>query len=369
MRALMISVRADHGGGPRHIELLMRNLRGDIEVYVACPDDQPYLARFGVLASGRIFLIPHRKFSVTVAAKLARFVMKNGIDVIHCHGKGAGLYGRFVAALTAVPTVHTPHGVHVGSYGRLAKWLYRHYENMTSRWVGHLVYVSSEERCAARLSGLWPQVSSSVIVNGVDDVAEVDVRAWRVAARKALGLEDDVTAVVTLSRFDHQKNMCEALDIARLLPEHVFIWIGDGEQKDELERKAGECGLSNVRFLGLIDAPLSMLACGDVYLTTSLWEGMPLALLEAMSLGLPIVATRVVGHVELLDSSGGGLLYAQGNIGEAVNAIRSLSSNTALRRQMGARGGAAQRSFYSARLLGGSVAALYEKLLTAGRAA
>lgn len=362
MKVLMISARADHGGGPRHMELLIENLPSHTEVHVACPDDQPYGARFKRLVSSRISRIPHREFAFGAVVGVIRYVRKNQIQLIHCHGKGAGLYGRIVSAITGVPCVHTPHGVHVGGYGVRAKRLYRLYENLSSRWVDHLVYVSSDEQSEASLNGLWPHVDSSVIVNGVNDVPGEEVVACRLRERRSMGLDEDCLVVATVSRFDRQKNMHEALEIAKLLPECLFLWIGSGEEKNALEMEATAAGAKNVFFVGQVDSPLSLLAAADVYLSTSLWEGMPLAILEAMSVGLPIVATRVVGHRELVESSGCGVLYEQGQVMEAVEALRSFEANAALRGSVGARGRDAQRQNYSTRRQGRMIAELYMRI-------
>lgn len=363
MRVLMISVRADHGGGPRHIELLIKNLCGSYEIHVACPDDKPYAQRFYELVSGRVFGIPHRKFSLKSALSLSRYIKGNGIDLIHCHGKGAGLYGRFASALTKVALVHTPHGVHVGAYGSAARWFYRQYENLTSYWVKHFIYVSTDERIAASSNGLWPHAASSVIVNGVDDLQEGDVVDRRSKGRRLLKLDDDRLVVATMSRFDTQKNMQEAYKIAKLLPECTFLWMGDGEQKADLERLALRDGLRNVAFLGLHDDPLSILPAADVYLSTSLWEGMPLAVLEAMSVGLPVVATRVTGHSELIASAECGVLYEQGDVEQAAEALRTLASDIQRRKNMGLRGQKMQRSLYSTRRQGKATGDLYDVLV------
>src|SRR6185437_9003872 len=64
---------------------------------------------------------------------LVIYAKKQRIDVIHTHGKGAGLYGRIVSALTKKPCLHTPHGVHVSQYGVFAMWAYRLYENLSAK--------------------------------------------------------------------------------------------------------------------------------------------------------------------------------------------------------------------------------------------
>lgn len=364
MRVLMISVRSDHGGGPRHMELLMRNLSEAHEVHVACPDDPPYGRRLRELAFERAITIPHRRFRLNSALALASYVRRSGVQVIHTHGKGAALYGRFAAALTGTPCVHTPHGVHVGSYGPLTLKLYRAYENLTSRWISRLLYVSTDECLSAKEHQLWMSVPHQVIQNGVDDLSEASRVVMRSCWRRSLGIKDDTFVVVTISRFDYQKNMSEAFGIAKALPAVTFVWIGDGEERAQLELMATLAGITNIIFVGAMDNPMAALAGADVYLSTSRWEGMPLAVLEAMASRLAVIASDVPGNRELVSASGGGLLYQLGNLDEAVRSLSLILSDGNRRNSMGERGRDAQRRAYSTKRQASSVAAVYVDVAT-----
>jgi hypothetical protein len=93
---------------------LIAGTRG-CEHLVACPEEPPYYARFvSLVGAGNVYTIPHRQFSVKSVAVLRRAVRDRGIDIIHSHGLGAGLYGRLLACLSGKPSVHTYHGFHSG---------------------------------------------------------------------------------------------------------------------------------------------------------------------------------------------------------------------------------------------------------------
>lgn len=348
------------------MELLLRNLPDAVDAHVACPDEPPYVERFHALTQGRVCSLPHRRFDLVSALKLVVYARKQRIDVIHAHGKGAGLYGRFVAALTRKPCMHTPHGVHVSQYGVFTNLAYRLYENVSARWVDQLVFVSAEERNSARRERLWSRTPSSIVVNGVDAVTDEKKFLMRDAARASLGISDASLVVVTLSRFDFQKNMQEAYEIACAFPEAVFLWVGEGDDSDELQQRAKAAGIGNLRFLGSLEDPAPVLAASDVYLSTSRWEGLPLAVLEAMAMGLPVVASDVIGHVELVGSSGGGMLYPLGFPKKAVEALRHLASDGGLRRAMGAQGRNVQRRQYSTERMTDAVLSLYKQLTGKG---
>ncbi|MCH2165773.1 MAG: glycosyltransferase [Marinovum sp.] len=116
MKILFLTVRADLGGGPEHLLQLIAHAPEGSEVYVGCPRDEPYHQRYvDFLGAERIIEIPHRSFKLSALRALARVIRQQGIAVVHSHGKGAGLYGRILAAITPAQSVHTFHGLHVAN--------------------------------------------------------------------------------------------------------------------------------------------------------------------------------------------------------------------------------------------------------------
>lgn len=362
-KVLMITARADHGGGPRHLELLMRDGADWIAPYVACPDEKPYWARFNEIAGGRMFRIPHRKFDFRQAWRLAMYARRHGIHIVHAHGKGAGLYARFVSAVTGIPGVHTAHGIHVGEYGRIGRKLYSLYENVSSLWVNHVVHVSDEEKSQAQMLGLWRKRPSTVIPNGVTSHEPSEINAMRDRARRHLRAREGVPIVVTASRFDYQKNMLEAYAVAKARPDMHFIWIGTGADSPTLTERAASEGVSNISFLGQVDNPLDHLAAADVYLSTSRWEGLPLAVLEAMSLGIPSVLSNVTGHVELVRTHGVGLLYTLGDIDSATAALLRVAYEKPLQKALSEQALHSQLHRFSSKVVAMETAAIYKKVL------
>lgn len=362
LRVLMISARADHGGGPKHIETLLQSRDDRVQVAVACPNDPPYRRKFEQLTTLPAYTIPHRRFTIKAALGLVKYMRKQQIDIIHTHGKGAGIYGRLAALLTRKPCIHTPHGVHVETYSTTLLYLYRKYENLTARWIEHLIFVSAEERQLATRTGLWPTTPHSIIVNGVNSISASRVTTLRSIARKSLGIRSNKLVIITVSRFNYQKNMEEAYQVAQLLPEYLFLWLGDGEDLELLKARAKADGLDNITFLGTTDTAVPLLAAADVYFTSSRWEGLPLAVIEAMAVGLPIVASDVTGHHEIVQDSAGGLLYPLGDPAAAAGRLTRLAGHPELRIQMGRAGRKAQRMHYSAGKMTAAVSTLYRQI-------
>lgn len=363
LRVLMITVRADHGGGPRQIQFLLRHLSCEIDLYLACPDDPPYRSRFEQLIGRDVYSIPHRRFALRSAIGLAAYIRTRGIDIIHTHGKGAGVYGRAASLLTGKPCLHTPHGLHVDGYGPFQRCLYRAYENPSARWVKGIIFVSEDEQTASKNFGLWNGLPQWVVPNGVEDVSTEYKESLRRRTRRRLCVLESQLVVTTLSRFNRQKNMDEAYAIACALPEVLFLWVGEGEEAPELQRRAMADGLSNLRFLGAVDDPLPVLAAADVYLTTSRWEGMPFAVLEAMAMGVPVVASDVIGHRQILGDSKGGILYPLGDPALAVAQLCRLAGSGNLRRQLGEQARSIQRRQYSASTMARRVSSLYATMV------
>lgn len=364
-RILHVSVRADHGGGPRHLELLLRHAPEHVINHVACPRERPYWDRFADhVGASRMVELAHRSVSVRALAKMVGHVIGHRIDAIHTHGKGAGVYGRALSLLTGRPCVHTPHGIHVAKYSALALVLYRTYENVTSHFVEKVVFVSEEERASAGRIGLWPRTAFVVIPNGVEDIPDEARMDWRGAARRALGIGNEQFVVATLSRFDYQKNMQEACEIATRMPEALFVWAGDGPDSASLAAKLENENIKNVRMVGALDHPGALLAAADVYLSTSRWEGSPLSVLEAMAMGLPIVATDVTGHSELVREACSGMLYPSGAPGAASSFLQRLLIDPLLRQSFGQAARETQRTCYSVRTMAREIGQVYRALLS-----
>lgn len=319
------------------MELLMRGLP-DIEFHVACPQEPPYWDRFGSLTHDRMVKLPHRRFSFSEMRKLARYVNVHGINLMHAHGKGAAVFGRFLALITGIPCLHTPHGVHVDAYGAIRRRLYLTYEQFTYWPMAATLFVSEGEMQNAKHLGLWQTKPAHIVPNGVPCIDVAAVRALRRQGRAALGLDNKVPVVATLTRFDVQKNMKEAREVAVHCPAIRFVWIGDGPEREQLSAEIRSSGITNVMILGAVDEPLTLLAAADCYLSTSRWEGLPLALLEAMSLGLPLVASYVVGNQDLVQSGVNGTLYVLGRPDLAAEAISELMADSMARERLGTAG-------------------------------
>lgn len=290
-KIMMISVRADHGGGPRHIYQLVRNLDSDFEIFIACPKEKPYWELFHkILGDTHLFEIPHRSFRLNKLRELKNFILTHSIRLIHSHGKGAGLYGRLLSRDLKVPNIHTFHGLHIDNYSFLQKWMYLKLERWLCKHSRACISVSESEKKRILENKIVSSESLKLIFNGIQPISQ----------KHFLNMEP---RVICITRDDPVKNPDLVIKIAKILPEFKFRIVGI-ESSQKWTQKL--ISADNIELLGLLseETLAQHFEWASICLNTSLWEGLPLSLLEAMSHQVAIVATNVPGNSDLLADSG-----------------------------------------------------------------
>ena len=161
--------------------------------------------------------------------------------------------------------------------------------------------------------------------------------------RKALDISSHETVVTSIGRLHQQKGYCYLLTamqmVARVAPNVKLLLIGDGALREELAAQAVETGLAHsVVFLGERNDIPEILACTDIYINSSLNEGLPFSVLEAMAAGVPVVATMVEGNRELVRNAETGLLVPPRDPENLAKAIILLLNDQKYRMALGLRG-------------------------------
>ena len=343
---LFISSSGQIGGGPRHILLLIQEMKSLFNIFIACPTNSPFYEILNDYKDIKIIGIKERKISFRDLARLRVCLRQHSIDIIHSHGKGAGFIGRALAFLSHVPLVHTFHGIHIRCHNLTSKIIYIVYENLTG-WIDeHKIFVSKGEFEEAISNHLINNSCKySIIYNAVNDV---NINQYnKINIRIKYGINLNKTIVTSLCRLEDQKNVFEIVEISKLCRENVFLILGNGSLKRELERKIHQENITNIILPGNVNNPINHLIESDIYLSTSLYEGHPISVLEAMSLGLPIVASNVTGNSETIIHGESGYLYKIGNILLAVNHIVRLSNNPNIRKSIGQNAKKRQKELFS----------------------
>ncbi len=325
-KVLLLSVRADFGGGPEHMLLLAGNLLENYEVFIACPEEEPYFSRFETLI-GRDHLIPisHRKIRLREIFLLRKLVLEKNIEVIHSHGKGAGILGRILAFFSARSSVHTFHGLHIADYGSIGRFLYLSLEKFLSLFTSKIIAVSRQEQKLLIDHKVVPAFKLAQIDNGVA-VSKIPPSPRQTQKK---------FRVLLSSRFNYQKNTELLLPLLKILKAQdrldnfSFTLLGDGEGALPLRTQLKEAGLDNhVQFKGVVSNSREFLRESDCFLSTSRWEGMPLAVLEALAEGCPVIASRVVGNSDIIIPGYNGYLYELSEVQSAAEQLWFLSQNS-----------------------------------------
>jgi glycosyltransferase involved in cell wall biosynthesis len=372
IRVLELLTATALGGGPRQVLDLVRHLPGEeFRVSVAGPRDAQLAADLrtvGVELSP-VDVDSLRAFPLTLQ-RVRRLVQDTRADVVHTHGKGAGLYGRLAANQAGVPSVHTFHGIHYESYPRAGRALYLALERWLARLTHTVINVSaSQDREALKLGVALPG-RSAIIVNGID-VAELAARPP--ADRMELGLDSDAEVIGCVARFDPVKKhdvLVEALATVRKRhPKAVLLLAGDGPEKERIRQRASELEV-HVEFKpGAIAWSKNAYASCSLYVTSSSKEGLPLAPLEAMASSLAVIATDVPGHQDVVERNTTGLLVSPAGGAQALaTAIESLLDDPERRRRMGQAGRARVLREFTLESMVDKTAAVYRAAAASRRA-
>ncbi len=251
--------------------------------------------------------------------KMYHRIKVNRYDIVHTHSSKAGILGRAAAWLAGTPiVVHTVHGWSFHEYmSPYMKTLYIALERHMAAHTNALVVVSQQDMDKGLRVGIGTPEQYHLIRSAISIEEFSPSKANREMARRELGLPLDVPVLGNVGRFSKQKNPLDwvriASIVARNLPECRFLLVGDGPLRTQLERHLAAAGIADKTILvGLRREVPNMLAAMDVFLLTSLWEGLPRVVLQSLAMQVPVVAHRVDGIGEAILHGQNGFLCSPG---------------------------------------------------------
>ena len=315
MRIFLLSTSMGMGGADQQILILARDLlaRGhEVRIVALAP-----LGPMGIEARREGIAIESLELrrglgDLSRILRLVALLRAWRPDILHSHMVHANLLARAVRPLVGMPPLlSTIHSINDGGPLRMAAY------RLSNRLVDRFTIISrlAAERYIA--IGAVPAARLDVVPNAVDTARFRPLPGARADLRRQLGLGDEFVWLA-VGRFEEAKDYATMIAaFARLIaqrPASRLLLVGKGSLQPDVEARVRAAGLeSSVRFLGVRRDVPDLMSAADGYLLSSAWEGMPVVLLEAAAVGLPIVATRVGGVPEVVEDGATGYLAPPGD--------------------------------------------------------
>lgn len=317
-RKILFIVEAMGGGVFTYIVDLANELVNEFDMYIAYGIRKQTPKDYKRYFDERIHLIQVENFERSINPTKdvkAFFEIKNIAnnvqpDIIHLHSSKAGALGRVALQKVngkRVPLFYTPHGYSflMKNHSAIKRLAYRLIETVCGKLNCTTISCSEgEHQESLKLNRKATYVDNGINVNKLEQ------------ALGGIEVKEHPFTVFTLGRICYQKNPALFNCVAEAMPDIKFLWIGDGELRDELKSE-------NIEITGWMDrkSALEKSMSADVFLLTSLWEGLPISLLEAMYMKKPCVVSDVIGNRDVIENGRNG--FVCGNVDSFVDAIRS----------------------------------------------
>jgi len=279
--------------------------------------------------------------------------------LVHTHSSKAGILGRWAAFLVkAECVVHTAHGFGHSHHGNtLMRWFFRAAEWLTGWVTDGFTADSAANVHQGRIEGLFKRAPARVVRCGID--VESFAETQRDSDQRAQWVRSDDPShrvVVGIACLKPQKDPITFIRVAaqvlRRRPNTTFLLAGDGVLRADVEEEMKRLGTADgVRLLGWWRDIPALLACSDLLLLTSLWEGLPQVFGQSMAAAKPIVATRVDGAPEAVEHGDNGLLYDPGDVEGMTRGVLALLDDDKLAHRMGQAGRLRAGEFSSMRMM------------------
>jgi glycosyltransferase involved in cell wall biosynthesis len=317
--------------------------RDEFDFVFACLDSPGAMATELADAGYRIEALGRRPgFDWGCARRLLNVCRKHRVQLVHAHQYAPFFYASLARLVSwrTFPIVFTEHGRDYPDYRRPKRvWANR----LLLRSSDRVIAVGECVRQALVDNEGLPANHVQVVYNGIDVAAYDDCDFDRAQVRRSLDLAAGDIAIIQVARCNPLKDHSTAIRALACLaashPHVRLLVVGDGEQRGKIESIIAELGLAHrVRMLGTRRDVAQLLAAADIFLLSSISEGVPLTLLEAMAAGLPCVSTAVGGTPEVILDGQTGLLARAGDPADVAQKLRTLIDNAELRHSLGAAG-------------------------------
>lgn len=356
------------------LDILKRLDRNKYQITILCNAEGELTAAAARLNIDYIILPELKReinplFDVFAFIKLIRLIKQNRFLLVHTHSSKSGFIGRLAArAAGAKCVVHTVQGFAFHEYSsRLATFVIGLMERIAGLVTDHIIFVNHYDRKVAMTMRLGAAERMVTIPNGID-LSQFHPDATVPVPSDLLGIQKSGGIVGMVARLWEQKAPQDFIRsipvVVNAIPDAKFLVIGDGHLKNQLVKLSQELNVSdNVLFLGWRQDVKALLQMLDVFVLTSLWEGLSVSILEAMASGKPVVATQIKGNNELVIDGETGFLVPAKNPQMVGEKVLSLLMNRTLAQKMGLKGYQRVRENFSIENTVSKINQLYDTLL------
>ncbi|GKW41461.1 glycosyl transferase [Pectobacterium carotovorum subsp. carotovorum] len=286
------------------------------------------------------------KYDFLAFCKIFSIFHKYKFDIVHTHSSKPGVLGRVAGRICGVKNIyHTVHGFSFpAAKTKKESFLYRLMEIIGTKCSHRVIFLHEGDECIAK-EKLYMKPSKSIILPNAVDINKfcpaIDLESKNVLKRE-LGIESDSILIGMVGRLWQQKNPLALLNSAIHIlqcDQNIdinFVFVGDGELFSAMKSTIEAHNFQNkIHLVGWRSDTESILKSFDIFVLPSLWEGMPLAILEAQSTGLACIVSDIAGNNSLVEDASNGLLFNLDEENDLTNKILFLISNPKKRLEYG----------------------------------
>lgn len=358
------------GGGESHLLSLVENLnRQQYEPVVLSFTDGPMVKRLEEMNVKTHVIHTEKPFDVRKWRQVKRFLHKEGVKLVHAHGTRACSNVLWAARSLKIPVIYTIHG---WSFHRDQHPVVQRMRIMGERYLTANAQVNIAVSESNRASGKEriPALNAVVVNNGINRQKFTPERKLS-DIRAELGIKPEEKLVLFIARFTAHKQPITLIrafaEAIKVQPDLRLLMVGDGDQKEEALALVQALGLGDrVIFQSFRQDVPDVLGASDIFVLPSLWEGLPIGLLEAMAMGKAVIATKVDGTVEVLQHRENGIMVEPGNAEALKEAMLELGQDETLRINFGRKALETVEKRFNAVYMTREIENIYEKLLKDG---
>jgi len=328
------------GGGESHLLSLSTNLDKRVfEPIVLSFTDGPMIDILKEKGIQTHIIFTEKPFNIFIWKKVKNLIKENQIDIIHAHGTRANSNVFWAAKSLDIPLIYTIHG---WSFHDDQKPLVKKFRILSEKFLTSKASLNISVSESNKQSGqkYIKSFSSTVVNNGIDQEKFNPAKSFS-DIRQELGIDKNATLLLFIARFTAHKQPLTLIrafaDVLKKSPALKLLMVGDGDEKAVALDLVKELSIEgNVLFLPFRQDVPAILNAANIFILPSLWEGLPIGLLEAMSMGKAVIATNVDGTCEIVRHQDNGYLIEVNNLQQNLaEAIVLMAGDNSLRQKFG----------------------------------